>query len=271
MITAMPRIAIAMHDYEAALTLFRDGFGIPVADYSDTTVPSLGAHVGMCQPAGGSNIELMSPANPELPLSQAIQKFLDRRGEGFYALMLEAPSPDAEADELKTRGVDVLPLMAGAGGRDIHPRSTHGVLMRVYPDGSVQQPENPVSQAPGLSGIARVVIATTDAVLAADAYGPDALGLEVGEPTSDAERGVCSVIVTPPAGGVIELVSVIDASRPFASAIAEQVKERGEGIYALVLEAEDADPGRVLSARGVDVGGDDGNEVTAFGARFILS
>ena len=111
MITAMPRIAIATttEHFGRALKLFGDVFAMPVADFSDSTVASLGAHVGMCQPDGGSNIELMAPATPGLPLSDAIQKTIDRRGEGFYALMLEAPDPNAEAEELIERsGVEHL-------------------------------------------------------------------------------------------------------------------------------------------------------------------
>ena len=77
MITAMPRIAIAVNDFEQALTTFRDKMGMHVEDFSAETVPSLGAHVGMCQPDGGSNIELMAPSNPDEPLSQALQKFLE--------------------------------------------------------------------------------------------------------------------------------------------------------------------------------------------------
>ena len=45
--------------------------------------------------------------------------------------MLEAPVPDEEAEVLLENGLGVLPLMQGAGGRDIHPKSTHGVLIRV--------------------------------------------------------------------------------------------------------------------------------------------
>ena len=118
MITAMPRIAIAMHDFDAAVRIFGDVFGMPVLDLSDRTAPSLGAHVAMCTPEGGSNIELMSPADPDKALSQALQKFLDRRGDGLYALMLEAPDPDVEAAALSERGLDVLPLMVGAAGRE---------------------------------------------------------------------------------------------------------------------------------------------------------
>ena len=57
MITAMPRIAIVMHDFDLAVATFRDCFGMPVADFSRRTVPGLGAHVAMCVPEGGSNID----------------------------------------------------------------------------------------------------------------------------------------------------------------------------------------------------------------------
>ena len=138
MITGMPRIAIAVQDFPAIISLFRDKLGMPVLDISDSSVASLGASLAMCVPEGGSNIELMSPADPTAPLSQSLQRFLDRRGEGLFALMLEAPNPNAEAEDLIGRGLNVLPLMAGAGGRDVHPNSTHGVLIRVYPVNSFQ-------------------------------------------------------------------------------------------------------------------------------------
>ncbi len=269
MITNMPRIAIAMHDYPAAVAMFRDVFAMPVADFSDQTVASLGAHVGMCQPAGGSNIELMAPADPSKPLSQALRKFLDARGEGFYALMLEAPDPNAEADALLARGVAVLPLMAGAGGRDIHPRSTSGVLVRVYPNDSVSPGPAYENSAPGLSGIMRVIVATADASLAAIAY-QDGLGLQVGPVTTDDERGVRTATVRPPQGGVIELVSAVDTRQPFAAAIERDVKERSGGIHALVLCSDD--PGRaaaVLAERGVTTSTSPAG-ATVFGARLLF-
>jgi len=269
-ITAMPRIAIAVHDFAAAVATFRDAFGMPVLDFSDRTAADLGAHVGMCMPPGGSNIELMAPADPALPLSQAIQKTLDRRGEGFYALMLEAPVPDDEAEVLLGRGHAVMPLMKGAGGRDIHPRSTHGVLIRVYPDGSVRDPGGLQAAAPCLSGIMRAVIATTDAVQAADAYGRG-FGLPASAPVHDAARGVTAVTISPPKGGVIEVVSVADATRPFGAAVAASLAERGEGLFALVLQADDPDAAvDVLRRRGIDVGGPDGREATVFGARILI-
>jgi catechol 2,3-dioxygenase-like lactoylglutathione lyase family enzyme len=269
-ITAMPRIAIAVNDFAAAVATFRDVLGMPVADFSPHTAPTLGAHVGMCIPPGGSNIELMAPADPTKPLSQALQTFLDRRGEGPYALMLEAPDPDAEAVELAGRGLDVLALMPGAGGRDVHPRSTHGVLVRVYPNDSASTGDVAASGHLGLSGIAKVVVATADASIAAMAYG-EGFGLEVEPAVDDAERGVRCVVCRPPKGGVIELVSAVDMSKSFARAIQRCVKEQHGGMYALVLTTADVErAGACLADAGFVAPGAPQNEATIFGARFLL-
>jgi hypothetical protein len=269
MITALPRIAIAVNDFDGAVSTFRDGFGLPVADFSERTVPTLGAHVAMCVPEGGSNIELMSPADPDKPLSQALQKFLRRRGDGLYALMLEAPDPNAEAAALSDRGVEVLPLMVGAGGRDVHPRSTHGVLIRVYPDNSVTTGPLP-AEAPGLSGIMKVVVATADASIAAHAY-ETGLGLEVTPAAHDEERGVMSVRGKAPKGGVIELVSPVDTDNPFARDIDRCVKEDHGGMYALVLHAPDAQiAAGVLTDRGLARRLAPTPHFLAYGTRFLI-
>lgn len=238
MITGMPRIAIATGDFAGIVDTFRNRLGIPVVDLSEETVPSLGARIAMCVPKGGSNIELMSPEVAQAPLSQSLQRFLDRRGQGLFALMLEAPDPDAEAEVLAGRGLKVLPLMAGAGGRDVHPASTHGVLIRVYPVDSYRREAPAGTPAGALSGVQRVIIAVKDLDGAAKVYG-ERFGLAADRPVDDAGRGVASVLVRPPTGGTIELVAVRDRGRPFAAAIAAHLDAHPEGMYALVLQAPD--------------------------------
>ncbi len=257
MITGMPRIAIAVRDFPKSVATFRDKLGMPVIDMSQGSVESLGARLAMCVPQGGSNIELMSPADPAAPLSQSLQRFLDRRGEGLFALMLEAPDPNAEAVALSGRGLNVLPRMAGAGGRDVHPNSTHGVLIRVYPVDSFQGQQDPGdaddSDSPGLSGIARVIVAVHDLDHAVTVYGTK-FGMVVGEPLVDAKRGVRSAICNPPTGGAIELVSVGDQSRAFARSIMEFLDKNREGMFALVLQSFDLHASATtLTARGLKV------------------
>lgn len=238
MITAMPRIAIATADFDGLVRTCRQVLGLPVIDLTDAYLPVLGARLAMCVPSGGSNIELMSPALGDAPLSQSLQRFLDRRGPGLFALMLEAPDPDAEAVQLAARGLRVLPRMPAAEGRDLHPASTCGVLIRVYPVDSFTGRPAPGMPAGPLSGIQRVLVAVHDLAQATAIYG-DGLGLAVDAPAHDADRGVDRATVRPPAGGCIDLLTVRDATRPFAAAIAAQLTERGEGLHALELQAPD--------------------------------
>jgi catechol 2,3-dioxygenase-like lactoylglutathione lyase family enzyme len=272
-ITGMPRIAIAVNDFPMAVATFRDELGMPVIDLSESSVSSLGAKLAMCVPRGGSNIELMSPADPAAPLSQSLQRFLDRRGEGLFALMLEAPDPNAEASDLSGRGLHVLPPMPGSAGRDIHPNSTHGVLIRVYPVNSFQGQDPDPDGTSDLSGIVRVIIAVRDIDHAVSAYG-DKLAMDISEPSVDANRGVRSAICRPPSGGAIELVSVEDQSQPFARSIERFLDSDREGMYALVLQSNDPEASaNVLSARGLRVSVSDGSpaimeieRTSAFGA-----
>ncbi len=242
MITGMPRIAIAVEDFASTISTFRDQLGMPVFDLSAETMESLGARVAICVPRGGSNIEIMSPGNPETPLSQSVQRFIDHRGEGHFALMLEAAEPDREASGLLKRGLNVLPRMEGAGGRDVHPNSTHGVLIRVYPTNSIDE-ALPTAWADNvdpsaLTGIERVVLAVSALEQSLIAYG-EKFAMEVSEPEVDAERGVRTALCKPPSGGVIELVAVNDAGKAFAGAIDQFLGANGEGIYALVLRSTD--------------------------------
>lgn len=255
MITAMPRIAVATRNFAACVGDYRDALGLAVVDLSASSVDGLGARLAMCVPDGGSNIELMSPARADAPLAQSLEKFLSRRGEGLFALMLEAPDPDAEAEVLRQRGLDVLPLMAGAAGRDIHPRSTHGVLVRVYPTNSFRSSAGQISRNQArslhLSGVVRVVIAVRDLDGALDVYGR-CFGLDHRETALDDARGVVAALLRPPAGGSVELVSVQDDRRWYGAAIGRHLAQRGEGLFALVLRAPDLPAVRSgLAARGI--------------------
>lgn len=253
MITGMPRVAIAGHNFDAMVETFRDKLGMPVVDLSATTAQSLGAKLAMCVPPGGSNIELMCPADPALPLSQSLERFLARRGEGPFALMLEAADPNAEADELAGKGLAVMPLMDGAGGRDIHPKLTHGVLIRIYPTGSFQGQATREHDEPDLSGVMRVMIAVHDIERAMAVYGGK-LGLRAEAAESPSDTGVRTAICRAPTGGAIELVSAIDAQRPLGKAVHAFLQDRGEGLFSLVLQSNDPhNAARVLASRGPGV------------------
>jgi catechol 2,3-dioxygenase-like lactoylglutathione lyase family enzyme len=272
MITGMPRIAIAVNDFDAIVTTFRDGFGMPVFDMSGSSVDDLGARLAMCVPPGGSKIELMCPAAPDAPLSKSLQRFLDRRGEGLFALMLEAPVPDDEAKALTSNGLNVLPVMQGAAGRDIHPGSTHGVLIRVYPVNSFEKQLPETGKSLNLSGITSVMIAVGDIEQAVEVYGKG-LGLPVDPAIVDKSQGVISALCHPPSGGVIQLIAVHDSAKPLAGSLQSHLNLRGEGMYALVLQTEETDSvAAELSSRGLNLkaGADGVMEANVFGARIRI-
>ena len=103
--------------------------------------------------------------------------------------------------------------MAGAGGRDVHPNSTHGVLIRIYPVNSFKGATSPSKS--GLSGIMRVIVAVRDLNHARMVY-QTGFGLACDPAHDDDSRGVRGFMCRPPAGGVIEFVSPTNTDRPFA-------------------------------------------------------
>jgi catechol 2,3-dioxygenase-like lactoylglutathione lyase family enzyme len=249
MITAMPRIAVAVRDMDRAITTFRDRLGMPVYEF-EWLRQALGIRMSLCVPAGGSHIELMSPYDAARAHSGSLIRFLERRGEGLFALMLYAPDPNTEAKALAARGLEVMPIMQDASGRDIHPKHTHGVLIRIYPSRSdadlereVEQGVGPVSKRESrahLTGISRAIVAVRNLDAAVAVY-RDGLGIPTHLAPVDAASGVRVAVCTPPSGGRIELTSPTDDRGRFGRELGVFLRERSEGLHALVLESDDLD------------------------------
>ncbi|MGH7803597.1 MAG: VOC family protein [Candidatus Binatia bacterium] len=259
MIDALPRIGIAVHDMDRAVATFRDRFGIPTHEFR-WAPEKLGARMALCSTrAGASHIELLSPDDPARPHSQVFLRFLERRGEGLYAMMLNADDPDAEATVLERRGLAMMPRMPEAGGRDIHPREAAGVLIRIYPNHTKEwvEPELDRELGPlftrksttGLSCIQRVLVAVRDFDAAVAVY-RDRLGLDTVIRAEEWAANVRQAICTPREGARIEILAPARNAGP----IADVLRERGEGMFALVLESDDLDASiAALRANGVTV------------------
>src|SRR5262249_31369009 len=150
-----------------------------------------------------------------------------------------------EADELAARGLDVMPLMQDAGGRDIHPKNTHGVLIRIYPSAMAADLEQELGHGLGpistrqsrahLPGISRVSVAVGDLDNAVAVY-RDRLGLPTRLQGGVSASGARSALCTPSSGGQIELRSLVDDREASGGKLVVSPRERGEGMYALVLE-----------------------------------
>ena len=77
---------------------------------------------------------------------------------------------------------------------------------------------------------------------------PGGLIFYCGDEQAFDERGVRAVICQPPTGGVIELVEVVDPSKPFTKEVAEFLATNREGLFALVLSATDPQATRATLA-----------------------
>lgn len=256
MITAMPRVAIAVRDMDAAVRWFRDSLGLGVGELSGT-IDSLGIRIAMCSSSSLSHIELMAPEQPERPLSQSLLRFLAGRGEGLFAMMLYAPDPNIESEEIGERGLHALPLMPEAAGRDFHPKDTNGVLIRIYPTAADAMIEDdldkhlgPLDQrksTTGLSGIRAVQIVVPDLANAVSIY-RDQFGLAT-EVMPAGEKGQVA-ICTPASGGQIELHAPADTS----TRTGRFLQESGAGLFAIVHESDNPEATAAsLSERGVAV------------------
>ena len=231
MITAMPRIAIAVRDFQAAIRTFQDILGMPVVDLSRQTVPNLGAHVAMCVPEGGSNIEIMAAADPAAPLEpESLEVSRSTRRRSLR------PDAGSAGSQRRSRGHPFSRTWCtpsdGRCQRSRYPpavdprRSSSGCI----PDNSFQEPAPRGENGVGLSGITRVLIATRDLPQAAQVYG-HGLGLAVEPPATDDERGVSSVTCRAPQGGSIELVTPSQSERPFAQQVEGFLNDHGDGMY----------------------------------------
>jgi methylmalonyl-CoA/ethylmalonyl-CoA epimerase len=125
-------IAIAVHDLDAALALYRDGLGLEVT--ARRQVPQEGVEIAFL-PAGEGEIELLQPLDEE----SGVARFLEKRGEGLHHICLAVEDIEAAMERLRAAGARPLskePRVNVEGTRYVfvHPRSAHGVLLELYED-----------------------------------------------------------------------------------------------------------------------------------------
>ncbi len=127
-IKRIDHIAVVVKDLDAALEVYRDALGMPLAGVQ--TIPEQDVKIGFL-PSGGTEIELLEPINPDSGIAQ----FLAKRGEGMHHICLEVDDIELTLADLKAKGaqlIDETPR-SGAYGKVafIHPKGAHGVLIEL--------------------------------------------------------------------------------------------------------------------------------------------
>ena len=132
MLKQIDHIAVVVQDMEAALKVYRDALGLPLARVED--VPAEGVKVAFLpMPEGDGEVELVQPTDEE----SGIARFLAKRGQGIHHICFRVDDIQAAMDHVVANGLQVIedePRVGSQGQKYvfIHPKSAHGVLIELY-------------------------------------------------------------------------------------------------------------------------------------------
>jgi methylmalonyl-CoA/ethylmalonyl-CoA epimerase len=136
---AIDHVGIAVSDFDAAVTMYADLFGMTVTHEEINeeqgvreAMLSVGAPVGGSVEGSPASIQLLAPLSADSPIA----RFIDRRGQGIQQLAYRVRDLDAVSATLRERGAELLydePKRGTADSRVnfIHPRSAGGVLVEL--------------------------------------------------------------------------------------------------------------------------------------------
>jgi methylmalonyl-CoA epimerase len=120
-------LTLAVRDVEGARMTFAELFGTPAG--TSRTVPAFGVRASDV-PFGDTTLQLVAPISSD----NAVQRFLERRGEGLYNVALEVEDLDLAVAELTSQGIRVSePIEAEEGMRSafVTMAATHGLSIQL--------------------------------------------------------------------------------------------------------------------------------------------
>jgi methylmalonyl-CoA/ethylmalonyl-CoA epimerase len=122
-------VGFAVSDLDAAIALYEDSFGMPLAHRE--TVESQGVEAVLLD-VGDGHVELLRPLGPDT----VVGKFIERRGEGLHHVAYAVEDIDATLDDLRSSGIELIDEEARIGIRGsrvafLHPKATGSVLTEI--------------------------------------------------------------------------------------------------------------------------------------------
>jgi methylmalonyl-CoA/ethylmalonyl-CoA epimerase len=122
-------IGVAVEDIDAAIELYRDGFGMELAHRE--TVSSQGVEAVLLD-VGDGHVELLAPLGPDTPVG----KYMAKNGAGLHHVAYAVDDIDATLEKIAAAGIQLIDSEPRVGIRDsrvafLHPRSTGGVLTEI--------------------------------------------------------------------------------------------------------------------------------------------
>ena len=132
MIGRLNHVGVAVPSIEAAKATYRDLYGVPASDMTDTReLPAQGVKFAFVNVAN-SQIELIEPLGDDSPIRNFLAK---NPAGGQHHVCFEVENIYAARDEMVVRGAKVLnEPRIGAHGTPIifiHPKNSNGVLIEL--------------------------------------------------------------------------------------------------------------------------------------------
>lgn len=126
MLKRIHHVGVVVPNLEAGLKFWRDTLGLRLI--KSATVEDQGVKAALLD-AGGSEIELLEPINPE----GGVGKFLARRGGGLHHVCFESDGVNADLEAARAMGIQLIDQepRKGLAGMIcfLHPKATRGVLV----------------------------------------------------------------------------------------------------------------------------------------------
>jgi methylmalonyl-CoA/ethylmalonyl-CoA epimerase len=129
--TAIDHVGVAVPDFDAAVALYRDTFGMELVHEEINS--EQGVHEAMMAVGdSSSSVQILAPLTPD----STIAKFLDRSGPGLQQVAYRVEDIDTACATLRERGVRLLyaePKRGTANSRInfVHPKDAGGVLVEL--------------------------------------------------------------------------------------------------------------------------------------------
>ena len=122
-------VGVAVEEMDAALELYRDSLGLPLAHRE--IVEEQGVDAALLD-VGEGHVELLAPLGPDTPVG----KYLQRRGPGLHHVAYAVADIDAELDRLRGAGLRLIDETPRTGIRNsrvafVHPGALGGVLTEI--------------------------------------------------------------------------------------------------------------------------------------------
>ena len=126
MFERIDHIGVAVEDLEAAVSLYKDRFGM--AEQHRETVEQQGVEAVLLE-IGEGHVELLKPLAPDT----AVGKFLASRGPGLHHDAYRTSDIDSALEQVRAAGLELIDEQPRSGIRGsrvafVHPKATGGVL-----------------------------------------------------------------------------------------------------------------------------------------------